>query len=314
MKIRRKHAPGPEPVPDWQRRQEERNRELDELNERRLAERRREARAERKSARKQRRVTRKAARKARRAARPAPRAPVPGSLRVPRAVALWAIACLVTCASSASFAESYRGLFDWAHEHGLSGGWAALAPLMVDVFIAVGELALFVALCDQWNGRSRIGAWLVTMSGLALSTAGNVGHVHGKLLSDRVTAGVPPVAAAAALAVGLGVLKRVVQAHGQKAADGTSGGAPGHVPASASALNGHALPSLHPGAPRGRTRARARSRARSAPVTAEDAEHEFMTELASGTLPSLRTIRSRLHVGGARAKQFQEHLEAVTRT
>jgi hypothetical protein len=49
-------------------------------------------------------------------------------------------------------------------------------------------------------------------------------------------------------------------------------------------------------------------------VTPEDAEHEFMTDLAAGALPSLRQIRARLHVGQARAYQIREHLErALTR-
>jgi hypothetical protein len=116
-----------------------------------------------------------------------------------------------------SFAESYRGLYDWAHEHGLSGAWAAAWPLQVDTFIAVGELALFVALVDRWQRRSRIAAWAVTLAGLAVSVAGNVGHVHGHQAASRITAAVPPLAAAAALAVGLGVLKRVVGNRAQAA-------------------------------------------------------------------------------------------------
>jgi Protein of unknown function (DUF2637) len=206
VKILHRHAP--EPVPDWQRQQDQRNHELGELNKRRVAEYGRQARADRKVARKRRR----AERKAKHAQRQAPPA-APGSLRVPRAAALIGISVLVGGASLTSFAESYRGLYDWSHEHGLSGLWSAVWPLQVDVFIAVGELALFVALADSWPRRSRVGAWLVTLAGLAVSVAGNVGHVHSSLLSNRATAAVPPLAAAAALAVGLGVLKRVVQAH-----------------------------------------------------------------------------------------------------
>lgn len=134
-----------------------------------------------------------------------------GILRAPRRAALVAIAALVAAASLVSFAESYRGLLDWSREHDLYGAWAWIWPLQVDAFIAVGELALFVALVDAWGRRSRVGAWIVTGVGLAASVAGNVGHVHGHSLGDRATAGVPPIAAAAALAVGLGVLKRVVE-------------------------------------------------------------------------------------------------------
>ena len=131
----------------------------------------------------------------------------------PRHTALITIAALVGAASLVSFAESYRALFEWASHHGLAGLWAVAWPLMVDVFIAVGELALFVGLADGWSFRSRLGAWLVTCAGLAVSVAGNVGHVTSPAISNRATAAVPPIAAAAALAVGLGVLKRVVDAH-----------------------------------------------------------------------------------------------------
>lgn len=137
-------------------------------------------------------------------------APLPGILRGPRAGALIAIAVLVAASSGVAFAESYRGLYEWASHHGLAGRWAAIWPLQVDVFIAVGELALFIALIDGWRKRDRAGAWMVTLIGLAVSVAGNVGHIAAHRLTDRATAAIPPLAAAAALAVGLGVLKRVV--------------------------------------------------------------------------------------------------------
>ena len=159
----------------------------------------------------------------RRKVRPA-RTPV-RILRAPRRAALVAIACLVAAASLTSFAESYRALWLWASHHDLHGVWAYAWPVQVDTFIAVGELALFVALVDAWSFRSRIAAWIVTAIGLAVSVAGNVGHVHGHLWSVRATAAVPPIAAAAALAVGLGVLKRVVEHHGDTAASPDSGAA-----------------------------------------------------------------------------------------
>jgi len=112
-------------------------------------------------------------------------------LRIPRRIALIAIAVLVGAASAASFAESYCGLFLWALHHGLRGCWAAGFPLQVDVFIAVGELALFVALADQWAARSRIAAWAVTAAGLLVSVAGNVGHIAGNDLASRATAAIP---------------------------------------------------------------------------------------------------------------------------
>ena len=145
--------------------------------------------------------------------------PVTGVLGGLRTAALALVAVLVVAASLVSFAESYRGLYLWAHRHGLAGIWAAIWPLQVDVFIAVGELALFIALVDQWRTRQRA-AWVVTLAGLAVSVAGNIGHVAGHSLTVRATAAVPPLAAASALAVGLGVLKRVVERrHRQGAPD-----------------------------------------------------------------------------------------------
>jgi hypothetical protein len=138
--------------------------------------------------------------------------PLTGVLRGARGLALAAIAALVAAASVVSFAESFRGLYEWAHEHGLSVHWAAIWPLQIDVFIAVGELALFVALVDRWQRRARVLPWVVALAGLAVSVAGNVGHVGWQApWADKATAAVPPLAAAAALAVGLGVLKRVVE-------------------------------------------------------------------------------------------------------
>jgi hypothetical protein len=102
------------------------------------------------------------------------------------------------------------------------------------VFIAVGgELALFVALADGWQRRSRVAAWAVTLAGLSVSVAGNIGHIAGGTAASRATAAVPPLAAAASLAVGLGVLKRVVEKHhqGEKAPAATPAEQDGQGPA-----------------------------------------------------------------------------------
>jgi hypothetical protein len=140
-----------------------------------------------------------------------PLSPAPGRvLRVFRVAAQTAISVIITAADSAAFAESYRGLWVWARNHGLSGFWAAAFPLQVDTFIIVGELALFIAMVDQWERRHKAGAWAVTLLGLAASVAGNIGHVAAHDLQSRGTAAVPPVAAFAAMWVGLSVLKRVI--------------------------------------------------------------------------------------------------------
>lgn len=70
---------------------------------------------------------------------------------------------------------------------------------------------LFIAMADRWRWRARAGAWAVALLGLAASVAGNVGHVAAHDLQSRGTAAVPPLAAFAALWLGLGVLKRVTR-------------------------------------------------------------------------------------------------------
>jgi hypothetical protein len=140
----------------------------------------------------------------------APKAAPAGVLRIARAAALWAIAVVIAVASGAAFAESYRGLYEWALRHGLAGFWAAAFPLQVDSFIGVGELVLFVATVDRWNWRHRAGAWLVALLGLAVSAAGNIGHIAAHDAQSRGTAAVPPFAAFASLWLGLAVLKRIL--------------------------------------------------------------------------------------------------------
>jgi hypothetical protein len=140
-----------------------------------------------------------------------PAAELGGTLRVLRAAALWGIAVLILTAAGAAFAESYRGLWLWAEHHSLTGFWAAAFPLQVDLFVAVGELVLFIAMTDRWGWRDRAGAWAVALLGLAASVAGNVGHVAAHDLQSRGTAAVPPLAAFAALWLGLGVVKRIVR-------------------------------------------------------------------------------------------------------
>ena len=207
-------------------------------------------------------------------------------IRRARRAALAAICVLVGAASLVSFAESYRGLWLWAHEHGLRGPWAVAWPLQVDVFIAVGEAALFVALADRWPVRSRAAAWAVTLAGLAVSVAGNVGHIAGHSIASRATAAVPPLAAAAALTVGLGVLKRTVAVSGSRTSVQAGTAAPGPHPLALS--NGHAAPE------RGR-----------------DAAEIFTIELAAGEIPSVREIRRVMHLGQPRAQQVHAHLTAL---
>ena len=129
-----------------------------------------------------------------------------------RRAALRAIGAIAIAASVNALAHSYAGLYDWAVHHRL-GGWQAMSwPAEIDVFLAVGELALYIAYLDGWPARQRMWPWVTAVTGLAVSVAGNVGHIqalpgHPVILADRLTAATSPLAAFAGLSVGLLVVK-----------------------------------------------------------------------------------------------------------
>ncbi len=119
-------------------------------------------------------------------------------------------------ASANALAHRYAGLYDWAVHHRLTGWQAKSWPAEIDVFLAVGELALYVAYLDAWPARQRIWPWATALIGLAVSVAGNIGHIQPQpgqpvILADRLTAATSPLAAVAGLSVGLLVLKMTRQ-------------------------------------------------------------------------------------------------------
>src|SRR6266700_2392511 len=145
-----------------------------------------------------------------------------------RRAALYAIGAIAILASVNALAHSYAGLYGWAVHHQLSGWQAKSWPAEIDVFLAIGELALFVAYLDGWPGRQRIWPWATALVGLAVSIAGNIGHIQAQpdrpvILADRLTAATSPIAAFAGLAIGLLVLKMTRQ-HANATAHGASPG------------------------------------------------------------------------------------------
>lgn len=129
-----------------------------------------------------------------------------------RRYALAVIGVIAILASLDALAHSYTGLYGWAVHHRL-GGWQAVSwPAEIDVFLVVGELALYVAYLDAWPWRQRVWPWVTAVTGLVVSVAGNVGHIQPLPAApvtpaDRVTAAASPVAAFAGLMIGLLVLK-----------------------------------------------------------------------------------------------------------
>lgn len=124
----------------------------------------------------------------------------------------------VLIATGDGFAQSYAGLLGWAYEHRLSGWRANSFPLLVDLFVAIGEMGLFLLAIDGYKmARRRALSWLDLALPAATATAGwgvslafNVGRIRGGTFADQVTAAVAPIAAMVGLLILLRTLHRYV--------------------------------------------------------------------------------------------------------
>ncbi|GEM_PF-2326444 len=139
-----------------------------------------------------------------------------------QAITRWAavavMAAAVLTATASGFAQSYAGLYHWALDHGLSGWKAQSFPLLVDLFIIVGELGLFLLAIDAYViHRRNMLSWLdfclpltIAMAGWTASLIFNVGHVGTAKFSYQATAAVPPIVSMLGLFVLLRTLHRYV--------------------------------------------------------------------------------------------------------
>lgn len=129
-------------------------------------------------------------------------------------VALMGVAVLVATADG--FSQSYSGLYHWAKEKGLKGWKADSFPLLIDVFVLVGELGLF-ALALEGHRLTRKGlSWLdmalpfgLASAGWGVSLAFNIGAVDGNW-TKQVTAAVAPIASMLGLLVLLRTVHRLI--------------------------------------------------------------------------------------------------------
>lgn len=117
----------------------------------------------------------------------------------------------ITCgATLAALALSYRNQVDFASQRGKYPLWAALIfPLMIDSPVIVGELRLYTATARHEATRIKAWAWVLTLTGLAVSMAFGAAHVSlpGWFPAEVLAAAVAPLAAAASLGTGLGIVK-----------------------------------------------------------------------------------------------------------
>lgn len=224
-----------------------------------------------------------------------------------RTLALWAAAVVILAANGSAFAESYRGLLDWANRHGMYGFWGDAWPLQVDSFIVIGELVLFLAAVEGWRFRHRLGAWAASLIGLVVSVAGNSGSIGNASPADHITHAIPPVAGFAGLAFGVFIVKRVLEAVEQVAEVVQAVEAAEETPAEALEF---VAPVQVNGASGGSTSAE------QAPAEVPaDAEHAariaFRATHAAGNPLSANQLQERFGVSRAKAKAIREEHTAA---
>jgi hypothetical protein len=175
-----------------------------------------------------------------------------------RRAALYAIGAIAMLASANALTHSYAGLYDWAAHHSLTGWQAMSWPAEIDVFLAIGELALYVAYLDGWPTRQRIWPWATALIYWASASPGTSATSSPKpatQLSSPTGSPPPPARSPRSLAwPGLLVLKMTrQQTHSTTNNLDTSAhqprrpSPPGQLPALASVPD--AVPARSPGPP-----------------------------------------------------------------
>ncbi len=236
-----------------------------------------------------------------------------------RAIRAVTIVAVLAVAAVAGWV-SYRHAVTVVSAHGESGWVGRMYPATVDGLIVAASMVLL----DAARHRDRapaLAVWLLA-AGITATLAANVlaGAGYGPL--GAVVSAWPALAFVGCYEL----LMLLVRASARRSAT-VPGTAPAGYPESAPGVQASAHPESaaqahpdtapvpapreHPERTRTRTRSAPARRTRRAPVTAEDAEREYAAVLASGALPSIREIRSRLHVGQDRARDLRDHLAAL---
>jgi hypothetical protein len=234
-----------------------------------------------------------------------------------RRVALYAIGAIAIGASVNALAHSYTGLYEWAVHHRLTGWQAASWPAEIDVFLAVGELALYVAYLDDWPARWRIWPWATALIGLAVSVAGNIGHIQAEpgqpaILADRLTAATSPLAAFAGLSAGLLVLKMTRQRIGGRPQGSGSSGASmlaAHAPGTSASLARSVPVVMRSTAPEDLPGHGGRGHGAADPGLLRDATAIYQHAAARGERLSQRALARQLRLRGHRFPN--DHLQRI---
>jgi Protein of unknown function (DUF2637) len=187
----------------------------------------------------------------------------------------WSTVAAVTVVALVAAFVSYRHALAVVRLHGEGWPVAQLYPLTIDGLIYAASMVLL----DSARRRARppVLAYVALGLGIAATLAANVaaGLAYGPL--GAIVAAWP----APALVISYELLMYVIRSAAAPTTSRRSAGI-----SDVAALNGHA----------------------------HQAAELFAAELAEGRVPTIRRIRSEMHVGQPRAQQVREYLTDLTRT
>jgi hypothetical protein len=216
----------------------------------------------------------------------------------------WSTVAAVAIVALVAAFVSYRHALDVVRLHGEGWPVAQLYPLTIDGLIYAASMVLLDA--ARRGTKPPTLAYVALGLGVTATLAANVAAGLSYGIVGAVVAAWP----APALVISYELLMLIIR-RSASAPESLPERAPRSAPDPAPVPLPERTRPERERAPGERTRSRSPKRTRNAPVTARDAETEFMAELAAGAVPSIRQIRARLHVGQDRARQLHGQMEAL---
>lgn len=195
------------------------------------------------------------------------------------------VSAAIVVLTVAAFAAvvSYSHIYDLGRAHGQAGVAARLLPLSVDGLILAASL---VMLLEARAGRTApVLARAMLGLGVAATVAANVAFGAADGLTGAAISAWPAIAFIGCAELLIGSIRRTRP-----------------VPVSAN-TGGQGVPAVSAGVPG------------AVPVADQlwaQAASMFSDDLAVGRVPSIRAIRSRMHVGQSRAQQIRGHLAGLS--
>jgi hypothetical protein len=185
----------------------------------------------------------------------------------------WSTAIAVLGVAAVAAVASYEHAYDLVRAHGESGWTAHMVPLTVGGLIYASSMVLL----DSARCKAPVpalGRWLLGL-GITATLAANVAHGLGDGLAGAAVAAWPAVALVGSYELLMVITRSAQVPAGVAVVSGACDGGPGDG------------------------------------LLQAQAAEAFAGEVAAGRVPSVRTIRARLHIGQPRAQRVRAYLTAL---